>query len=40
MEGDVESAAAVREMAFRNQGQGQGRVKPESSEGDAVRLEG
>ncbi|CAI7595896.1 unnamed protein product [Penicillium palitans] len=38
--GDVEAAAAVREMAFRNQGQGQGRVKPEGSEGEAVRLEG
>ncbi|CAG8886024.1 unnamed protein product [Penicillium egyptiacum] len=37
---DVEGAAAVREMAFRGQGQGhaqtQGHIKPESTEGQAV----
>lgn len=37
---DVEGAAAVREMGFRNQGQGLGRVKPNGSEGGAARLEG
>ncbi|KAJ5158993.1 uncharacterized protein N7500_008644 [Penicillium coprophilum] len=39
---DVEDAAAVRDMAFREHGQGhaQRHVKPESSESMAVRLEG
>ncbi|KAI1832116.1 hypothetical protein DTO027I6_9514 [Penicillium roqueforti] len=35
---DVEGAAAVRDMVFR--GQAQGRIKPESSESEAVRHEG
>ncbi|OQE37816.1 hypothetical protein PENCOP_c009G03263 [Penicillium coprophilum] len=39
---DVEDAAALRDMAFRGQGQGhaQRHVQPESSESMAVRLEG
>lgn len=40
LDGDVEGAAAMREMGFRNQGQGQGHVNPEGSEGEAVRPEG
>ncbi|KOS48536.1 hypothetical protein ACN38_g528 [Penicillium nordicum] len=40
LDGDVEGAAAMRQMGFRNQGQDQGRVKPEDSEGEAVRPEG
>ncbi|KAJ5186392.1 hypothetical protein N7449_011156 [Penicillium cf. viridicatum] len=40
LDSDVEGAAAVREMGFRHQGQGQGRVKPNGSEGEAARLDG
>ncbi|CAI7584163.1 unnamed protein product [Penicillium glandicola] len=40
LDGDVEGAG-VRDMVVRGQGaQGQGRIKPEGSEGEAVRLEG
>ncbi|KAJ5589291.1 hypothetical protein N7537_011969 [Penicillium hordei] len=39
LDGDVEGAAAVREMGYRNQGQGLDRVKPDGGEGPAARLE-